>query len=115
MCAVALEADVWTNYFQALTRDGGEILATVTLLPEQDTTDASQAGRRLRAISYDADRDVLELGVGGDTDDSPALRFFISAPRRITVEESRGEKGIVIEDAGGARTAIGLRSVGEGS
>jgi len=111
--AVPLEAGAWTDYFRDIGRDCGRLIATVTLLPDDRDGHGAGAGRTLRTIRYDRDRDALELGVGGGAGLGPALRYFIAAPRRIVIAESRGVIGLVIEDSSGDRTAVELRRVGE--
>ncbi len=64
--------------------------------------------RRLRAIRYDAHRDVVELSAGGDGDLAPAVRYFIRSPRRITVEEMPDGSRILIEDGAQGVTEIAI-------
>jgi hypothetical protein len=119
MTAVSLQSDTWADYFRAIRRECGQVLAVVTLQPPRSDRDGASATleRTLRAIRYDPRRGVLELSVGGVAGRGPALRYFISSPRRIVVEESAQSTGILIEDAGGQRTTIALRrlSVAPGS
>ncbi len=108
---VPLHADAWADYFSAVRRECAQVLASVTLrLDSSDRNGASTAVERaLRSIRYDPNRDVLELSVGGFADRGPALRYFISVPRQVVVQESPEETVILIEDARGERTAIALR------
>jgi len=110
---VPLQADAWADYFSAVRRECGQVLASVTLrLDSIDRNGASAAVERaLRSIRYDPNRDVLELSVGGFADRGPALRYFISVPRQVVVQETPEETVILIEDARGERTAIALRRV----
>jgi hypothetical protein len=116
MRAVSLRADAWADYFRAIRRECGPVLAIVSLAPDRGGADQSgrSVERTLRAIRYDPGRDVLELSVGGVAGRGPALRYFISAPREILVKESPASTVILIEDAGRHRTAVGLRRVGVG-
>jgi hypothetical protein len=113
MKAVPLQSDKWADYFLAIRCECGPVLAMVSLQP--DRSDSQRAGavveRTLRAIRYDTRRDVLELSAGGAAGRGPALRYFICTPRQILVEEAPGTTGILIEDASGQRTEIGLRRV----
>jgi hypothetical protein len=116
MGVVSLPGGAWVGYLRSIALEPGRMLATVTLLPGHGDHDGegrhngAAEARPLRSIRYDPANDVLELGVGGHAD-GPALRYFISAPRQIEVEESPEATGIVIQDATGGRTAIALRAV----
>ena len=66
--------------------------------------------RRLRAISFDPYEDELKLSVGGRDWSAPELRYVIAAPRRIGVQQSSGNRALVVDDASGVRTIIMLAS-----
>jgi hypothetical protein len=111
MEAVFLHADRWAEYFRGVPLDRGRVLAIVARDPHSGNllrVARAATDSTLRAIRYDPDRDVVELGVGGAVGLGPALRYSISAPRRIVVEESPQATRILIEDAAGMRTTIAL-------
>jgi len=62
--------------------------------------------RQLHTIDYDAERDVLEVAVGTGRPSRPTLRYFVSAPRAISVAESDYEQAILVDDASGVRTIV---------
>jgi hypothetical protein len=109
--AVSLPSDAWSDYFRGIPRECGQVLAMVTLQTPRSGRDgvAATIERTLRAIRYDPRRDVLELSVGGAGGRGPSLRYFVSTPRQIVVEESPRCTEILIEDAGGQLTTIALR------
>lgn len=114
MREVPLEAEGWAAYFGAIRPDDEELLVSVALLSADRRSDVSRTPwRRLRMIRYDPARDVLEVGLGGQRGHGPPLRCFISAPRRIVIEQLDGRTRIEVADASGRRTAIGLRRASE--
>jgi len=62
--------------------------------------------RQLHTIDYDAERDVLVVAVGNGRPSRPTLRYFVSAPRAISVAESDHERAILVDDASGVRTIV---------
>jgi hypothetical protein len=116
MNGVSLQTGAWAEYFSAIARQRGRVLVTVTRQPRANgRTQASVVTeRRLRAIRYDPDGDVLELSLGGVASRSPALRCFISTPRRIVVYHSQDGTSILIEDARGQGTVVVLRRAAPG-
>jgi len=104
--ALKLEAYRWPEYFGSIALDGDRVLATVGLLPQLLSGRDDQRQRPLRAIGYDPGEDVLEVAVGGEAADLPALRYFVSAPQAITVAESNNTRAILVDDASGIQTMI---------
>jgi hypothetical protein len=104
--AGALEAPRWAEYFSSIAT-GERYLASVGLLTGPAQSFPRTAWRPLRAIVYDAEQDVLEVAVANGTPNT-SLRFFITAPRKVGVEESGAGRAIVVEDASGERTLIRL-------
>jgi hypothetical protein len=102
-----LDIDTWSEYFDSISVER-YLLASVRLLPADDAGPQPLEGKRLRAICYDREQDVLQVGVGG-TAQQPALRYFISAPRNIVIEESDDGQTIVVDDSRRSRTAISVR------
>jgi hypothetical protein len=101
--AVGLGQEHWRAYLDSLVDGVSPRLAAVAL---------AQAGhherlrRPLQALRYRAQADELEVvvGAGGHS----ALRYFISTPRSIVVEELEGAKVLRVADATGMQTAIHL-------
>lgn len=105
-----LERDRWENYFHGLLSVTARHLATVEVFPgwPADAWASGRCPRRLRAIAYRVEENVLEIAVGGAGAGRPALRFFVPGPRKIAVTEHEGSWKILIDDASGARTLICL-------
>lgn len=107
-----MDVDSWGRFFESIgvRRDGPFV--TVRLLGDHRNaswSDACACDRPLRSIAYDAERDVLVVSAGGTTA-RPALRYFISRPRRISVEESPQERRIVVDGSDRLRTAISVHA-----
>ncbi len=98
-----LDRDQWVGYMSALASEA--VLCTVHLTGESSR---SQPGmwRALRAIDFDRERDVVVLSVGGGAPSQPALRFFVSAPRRITLAHEDASTAMIIVDGSGVETVI---------
>jgi hypothetical protein len=115
-----VEANEWTQYFGSIALNRVGVLAAVEVVHGQagdapcpgDASFASDAGdcawRLLRKVSYDVDKDVLEFAVSTHLDGGPPLRYFISAPRAVSVEESGDTRVIRVHDASGTCTMIRL-------
>jgi hypothetical protein len=101
------------DYFESIGAHAGPLLASVRLLPSKGNPVAQGAiprAQALRAMRYERERDMLEIATGG-TPTQPALRYFITRPRRILIEESEGAREIVVEDSHRRRTAISVRTL----
>jgi Family of unknown function (DUF5335) len=99
----------WADYFGSIACQNGGVLATVEVLCEPLPLQANGNRRRpLREARYDLDADVLELLIGGSQATERSVRYFISAPRTVSVAEWEGGRAIVVQDASGARTLIRL-------
>ena len=83
--------------------DGHELMLSI-----RDASAHPRRARPLKAIDYDPGADTLEIVTDGCITGDGTLRYFIAAPRRITVAESAGAGAILVEDAGGIRTLIRL-------
>ena len=108
-----LHSEVWSEFFGQLERCCADSMATVDFQARGGERQPSTKRRRLRAIRYDAGRDVVELSAGGEGDLGPAVRYFIRRPRRITVEEASGGSRILIEDGSQGVTEIAIDEAGE--
>ena len=102
-----LEPHEWTDYFGAIAVDGDRMLATVGLPGQDPSTSHDLHQRLLRSISYDRGEDLLMLAVGGAAR-SPSLRYYVVAPRTITVAESGHGREILVGDCSGVQTLIVL-------
>jgi hypothetical protein len=111
MEGLKLPTSNWVEYFISIALSRDRWLATVELPPLPLNGDDTEPGRRLHAIGYDPNADELEIRVGGGPRRSSPLRYFISAPRAITIEQFRHGKAILVDDASGVRTLIRLFDV----
>ncbi|HTY96192.1 MAG TPA: hypothetical protein VMB91_04075 [Solirubrobacteraceae bacterium] len=103
-----LNSEVWSEFFRQLERSCADAMATVEFNARGRERQPASKPRRLRAIRYDARRDVVELSAGGDVDLAPAVRYFIRSPRRVTVEEIAAGSRILIEDGAQGVTEIAI-------
>jgi hypothetical protein len=111
----SLEVDAWGRFFDSIGVAGSAPLVTVTLVRSRGGKEEGARepeGRPLRAIRYESERNLLQIAVGG-TAREPELRYFITEPRRIVVEDSGDERTIVVDDASRARTAISMRGLAD--
>lgn len=107
----SLVPERWAGFFDRLVASGSSSLVAVGVVRERAAEQREGTKRTLRAIGYDADRDVLELASGAlDETDAGVLRYFIHQPLAIAVEDlaQRGELWIVVSDATGVCTRIRL-------
>jgi hypothetical protein len=103
-----LRSDTWVDYFKTLAAVSDAPLVAVEVLSDRPGRNLHSA-RRLKAIGYDAESDVLHLDVGGrSAGDAVVLRHFISEPQTIRVDGLSPFKPTVllVKDASGARTQI---------
>src|SRR5437868_8555497 len=105
-----LECDRWQDYFRWLLSVTPRHVATVEMFSglRADAWAGGKCGRRLRAIAYRPQENVLEVAVGGTGAGRPALRFFVPAPQKIAVTAHERSWTILIDDASGACTLICL-------
>jgi hypothetical protein len=113
-----LDDDRWCEYFDSLFLEGDHLLAAVALPGEDHDGDAYEPRRPLHAIRYDPRSDEIEVAVGIGVGPRAALRYFVSAPRSIVVDELDDAKVLRIVDVSGMQTLIRLshllREDGEG-
>ena len=102
-----LKRESWEGYLSSLA--GQPLLVDVRLSGTRDD-DAGQLWRALRAIRYDAAEDVLVLAVGGPDADRPSLRYFVPAPRLMTLAHEHATTSLIVADRTGAETVITLAS-----
>ncbi len=101
----------WAQFFDAIARERDRFHAAVTHSPDAAGSAALALSRPLRWIAYNGFTDEIEVAVGrglNDVSDGAVLRYFLSAPRVVRVEERHDAKLIHIEDGGGLRAMIHL-------
>jgi hypothetical protein len=106
--ALKLNDEEWYEYFNSIARNCARVLATVALPPDGSNGWAVGVQRSLHGIRYDSDADLIEVAVGYAAPARVALRYFVSAPRSITVEEFDHTKLIFVDDASRECTVIRL-------
>lgn len=103
-----LRSDTWVDYFKTLGAVSDAPLVAVEVLSDPPGRNLHSA-RRLNAIGYDTENDVLHLDVGGrSAADAVVLRHFISEPQTIMVDglSPFQPRAILVKDASGARMQI---------
>jgi Family of unknown function (DUF5335) len=101
-----LDGERWSEYFDSLSNGGDHLLAAIEPPGSDDDRDGYEPQRPLHAIRYDANADEIELAVGIGIGPRAALRYFVSAPRSIVVEELDEVKVLRVVDASGLQTLI---------
>lgn len=104
--SVTLPAEDWAVYFESIALHSERWLASVALGWEPSDEQGARSPRPLRTVAYDPECDELEVAVGGEPWQSPTLRYFVAAPRSITVEEFDHTRAVVVDDSRGLRTLI---------
>jgi hypothetical protein len=107
---LTLERGEWSEYFRSLARESRHLLATVGF-PNAEPDHRDGPPRPLQSIRYDPSADEVEVVVAIGGRPRATLRYFISAPRSITVEELGTVKAVCIADAIGSRTLVCLSDV----
>lgn len=109
MQTIELAPPIWTDYFATVTLEDAGALTQVQAVSDARPPHAGVAiARPLRDISFDGDRHLLELSVGGASADRPAVRYFVDDPRRVTAIEAADARTILVLDAHGLRTLVRL-------
>ncbi len=112
---MTLENDSWSGYFDSLGSCAERLKAAVTLA--RVPLSPARAGRHgataltgglLEAISFDAGRDEIEVAICQNGAAGASIRYFVAAPRSVTVDESSLSKVITVTDAEGAQTLISI-------
>jgi len=104
----------WSTYFRSITGEPQCLLVAVESVgprtPLEERIDAMCEGvctrHPLRAMCYEQHADVFEVAVGLNLSQGPLLRYFVAAPRRISVREVNAARAIVVSDSGGGRTLV---------
>jgi|GEM_PF-3464583 len=104
----------WSKYFRNITGEQQRLLVAVESVglraPLDERIDAMCQGvctrHPLRAMCYEHRADVFEVAVGLNVGHGPLLRYFVAAPRRISVREVNAARAIVVSDSGGGRTLV---------
>ena len=115
---MTLDNDSWSEFFDSLNSCSERLKAAVTLarvplLParvgRQEPIDAR--GGLLETIRFDRGQDEIEVAICQNGASGASVRYFVPAPRSVTVEDSSLTKVISITDAEGVRTLISVASV----
>ncbi len=108
MRAVELDRSEWEPCFATL---GRESMLVAVGLSGRARSDDVELWRPLRDARYDAGQDLLVLDVGGGSA-GHSLRFFVAAPRRITIADDGAASVLVVADATGTETVVRLTAAG---
>ena len=115
---MTLDNDSWSEYFDSLGDRAERLKAAVTLarvplLPARAGRHSlhSLRGGLLEAIRFDAGRDEIEVAICQNGSSGASVRYYIPAPRSVSVEASSLGKVIAVTDAEGVRTLISIASV----
>ena len=116
---MTLDNDSWSAYFDSLGScaerpKAAVTLARVPLSPARARRLRATAltGGLLEAISFDAGRDEIEVAICQNGAAGASIRYFVAAPRSVTVDESSLSKVIGVTDAEGVRTLISIATLG---
>lgn len=115
---MTLDNDSWTEYFDSLSGCAERLKAAVTLArvplwPARARRQGPPAatGGLLEAIRFDRRRDEIEVAICQNGAAGASIRYYVPAPRSVTVEESALSKLIAVTDAEGIRTLISIASL----
>jgi hypothetical protein len=110
VCRQALKLcnEDWHEYFNSIALNRESLLATVALPVGRVNSRPDDRRRQLHSIRYDSTADEIEVVVAYGALGEAALRYFVSGPRSIIVQEFDHTKVIVVDDASGAQTLIRL-------
>lgn len=109
MRTIELAPPVWTDYFATVALEDAGALTQVQAVSDARPPHAGVAiARPLRDISFDGDRHLIELSVGGASADRPAVRYFVDDPRRVIAIEAADARTILVLDTHGLRTLVRL-------
>ncbi len=115
---MTLENDSWSEYFDSLNGCAERLKAAVTLarVPLSPARARRQgahvaSGGLLEAIRFDSGRDEIEIAICQNGAAGASIRYFVGAPRSVTVDDSSLSKVISVTDAEGVRTLISIASL----
>jgi len=115
---MTLENDSWSEYFDSLNGCAERLKAAVTLArvplspARARRQDAHVArGGLLETIRFDSGRDEIEIAICQNGSSGASIRYFVPAPRSVTIEDSSLSKVIAVTDAEGVRTLISIASL----
>jgi hypothetical protein len=115
---MTLDNDSWGEYFDTLNGCAERLKAAVTLA--RVPLSPARAGRQgfhsmmgglLETISFDRQRDEIEVAICQNGAAGASVRYFVPAPRSVTVDDSAPSKVIAVTDAEGVRTLISIASL----
>jgi hypothetical protein len=105
--ALTVDDASWARFFDSIAQERDRFLAAVTHA-HNGTVPALELSRPLRGISYNGSTDEIEVTVGRGRNEGTVLRYFLSAPRLVQVEDHGSAKLIHVEDVSGLRAMIHL-------
>jgi hypothetical protein len=115
---MTLDNDSWSEFFDSLNSCTERLNAAVTLA--RVPLSSARAGRRrpidargglLEAIRFDSRQDEIEVAICQNGASGASVRYFVPAPRSVSVEDSSLTKVIAITDAEGVQTLISVASL----
>jgi hypothetical protein len=96
----------WHGYLESLARDRDRPLVTVSLGEAERGARGTPRRLPLHAIGYEAESDEIQVTVGLGA--SAQLRYLVSKPRSIDVEELADHTVLRVADAAGMQTVFRL-------
>jgi hypothetical protein len=114
---MTLDTDSWSAYFDEINVFAERLKATVTLarvplspVRAGRTRAIDAKGGLLDSIRYNRSLDEIEIAIRRNGAADASLRYFIPAPRSVSVEDRTLSKLICITDRAGLRTMLSLVS-----
>ncbi|MCW3033908.1 MAG: hypothetical protein QOK19_1970 [Solirubrobacteraceae bacterium] len=103
-----LDRTEWSEYLSRVAAES----VRVTVEPRREcAADSYGVWRALRRVRYDSDEDLLTVVASGRS----VVRFFVKAPRRITLTDERAGSAITVTDRADLDTVIRFSSRSPGS
>jgi hypothetical protein len=115
---MTLENDSWSGYFDTLNGCAERLKAAVTLArvplsPARAGRPGTHAakGGLLESISFDRRRDEIVVAICQNGASGASIRYFVPAPRTVTIESYSLSNVISITDAEGVCTLVSIASL----
>ena len=96
--------DHWHSVLGSLVDDRAPLLVRIALAHADGDGPGAVRWRPLHAARYDSELDEIELSVAVER--GATLRYLVSRPRRVVVEEHPGQRVLRVYDASGLETVI---------